>query len=230
MKFKSALIKGKFIRRYKRFMADIQLMDGTVIVAHTANSGSMKTCLEEGAEVYLTYDPNPNRKTHYTWEMIKIGGGWVGINTSWPNLIAYEAIANNQIDELSGYGHVEREVKFGDSRFDIFCSNSSEKCFVEVKNVTLKEGNLALFPDAITSRGLKHLNTLCQVKKEGYRAVMLYVVQRVDVEVFTVADKIDPEYAKGLKNAMKCGVEVLVYQVKVSPEEIEIFKKLPINI
>ena len=230
MKFKEKLIEGKLIKRYKRFLADVELADGSVVVAHCTNSGSMKSCLEDNARIYLTPVNDPKRKTKFTWEMIEIDNQWVGINTGNPNVIAFESIRDNLIPELSGYDMVKREVKFGNSRFDVMAENSKEVCFVEVKNVTYKKDKYALFPDAVTTRGLKHLNTLVEVKKSGKRAVMLYIVQRQDVEIFGPADEIDPEYAKALRNAIKNGVEVLAYQVMVSPEEIVLGKKLPIEI
>lgn len=206
------------------------LDDGNVVVAHCTNSGSMKSCLENGAEVYLSPVTDPTRKTRFTWEMIKICGSWVGINTGNPNKLAFEAISAGIIPDLSGYTNVKREVVFGDSRFDVFAENESEKCFVEVKNVTLKEGKYALFPDAVTTRGQKHLKTLMEVKKNGMRAVMLYIVQRTDVEVFAPATKIDQEYAKTLKQAVNAGVEVIVMQVEVTPEGIYMKKNLPVEI
>ena len=221
---------GTLIKRYKRFLAEIRLDDGTEVVAHCTNSGSMKSCLENGAEVYLTPVTDPKRRTKFTWEMIKINGSWVGINTANPNKLAFEAISAGLIPELSGYTNVKREVVFGDSRFDIFAENETEKCFVEVKNVSLKEGNYALFPDAITTRGQKHLKTLMEVKAHGIRAVMLYIVQRTDVEVFAPAMEIDPEYAKVLKQAVNAGVEVIVMQIEVTPEGINIKIKLPVEI
>ncbi|HPF52007.1 MAG TPA: DNA/RNA nuclease SfsA [Draconibacterium sp.] len=229
MKFKEKLIHGRLIQRYKRFLADVKLDDGTIVVAHCTNSGSMKSCLEEGAEVYLTPVNDPKRKTRYTWEMIRINDGWVGINTANPNLLAYEAIMNNEIPELSGYSHVQREVKFGDSRFDVYAENEHEKCFVEVKNVSMKEGRFALFPDAVTTRGQKHLKTLIEVKEAGMRAVMLYIVQRSDVEIFAPAVQIDPNYAHTLQEAMSAGVEVIPIQALVTPEEIRLAKKLPLG-
>jgi len=143
--------------------------------------------------------------------------------------LAYEAILNGEIPELSGYTRVQREVKFGDSRFDIFAENEHEKCFVEVKNVSMKEGQFALFPDAVTTRGQKHLKTLMEVKAAGMRAVMLYIIQRTDVELFAPAMEIDPDYAKALKVAMKAGVEVIPMQALVTPEEIRLTKKLPLG-
>ena len=221
---------GTLIKRYKRFLAEIRLDDGTEVVAHCTNSGSMKSCLENGAEVYLTPVTDLKRRTKFTWEMIKINGNWVGINTGNPNKLALEAISAGQIPELSGYTNVKREVVFGDSRFDIFAENETGKCFVEVKNVSLKEGNYALFPDAVTTRGQKHLKTLMEVKANGIRAVILYIVQRTDVEVFAPAMEIDPEYAKVLKQAVNAGVEVIVLQVEITPEGIYIKKKLPVEI
>lgn len=230
MLFKTKLIRGRLIRRYKRFLADIELYDGTVVTAHCTNSGSMKSCIEEGAPVYISPVSNPNRKTKYTWEMIYINNGWVGINTSNPNLLAYEAIKSGSIDKLKGYTTVKREVKFGDSRFDIFAENNTDKCFVEVKNVTYKEGKYALFPDAVTTRGKKHLKTLIEVKKQGIRAVMLYIIQRTDVEVFAPAGEIDPEYTKALKTASEQGVDIIALVAKVTPESIKIVKELPVEL
>lgn len=230
MKFQQKLIHGTLIKRYKRFLADVRLDDGSVVTAHCTNSGSMKSCLENDAEVYLTPVNDPARRTKFTWEMIKIGGGWVGINTGNPNKLAFEAIKEGTIPGLQGYTHVQREVVFGDSRFDVFAENETEKCFVEVKNVSLKEGKYALFPDAVTTRGQKHLKTLMEVKKKGIRAVMLYIIQRTDVEIFAPAAEIDPGYAQTLKEAVAAGVEVFPVQAKVSPEKIELIKILPAEI
>ncbi len=226
MKFEQ-LIKGKLIRRYKRFLADVQLDTGEVIVAHCTNSGSMKTCLEEGAPVYLTPVNDPKRKTKFTLELIYINNDWIGINTSVPNKLAFEWVKSGIIDKLSGYTTVKREVKFGDSRFDIYAENQREQCFVEVKNVTMKVGSFARFPDAVTTRGLKHLETLLKVKQSGIRAVMLYVIQRMDVDYFGRARDIDPEYAKALLKVHQQGVEIIPVQVKVSPEKIEYWRELP---
>ncbi len=230
MIFKENLVSGRLIKRYKRFLADIRLDDGSVVTAHCTNSGTMKSCLEDNARVFLSPVNDPKRKTKFTWEMIEIGGNWVGINTSNPNLIAYESISQGLIPELAGYTSVKREVKFADSRFDIFAEKPGESCFVEVKNVTYKEGRYALFPDAVTTRGLKHLKTLVEVKRAGHRAVMLYIVQRTDVERFAPASLIDPAYAEGLKDAVKQGVEILVYRVIVSPNAIELGERLPVEI
>ena len=230
MIFNPPLIRGKLIRRYKRFLADVQLENGDVVVAHCTNSGSMKTCIEEGAPVYLTPVNDPKRKTKFTWELIFINSGWIGINTSIPNKLAYEWIKDGIIEKLRGYTKVQREVKFGDSRFDVFAENQQEKCFVEVKNVTMKVVNYARFPDAVTTRGLKHLETLLKVKQSGIRAVMLYVIQRMDVDAFGPARDIDPDYAEALARVYKQGVEIIPVQVKVSPEKIEYWRELPFEL
>ena len=230
MKFTHPLVHGTLIKRYKRFLADVQLDNGKIVTAHCTNSGSMKTCLEEGAPLFLTPNNDPKRKTKFTWEMIYINNGWVGVNTGIPNLLAYDAIKAGIIPKLSGYTQVKREVTFGNSRFDVFAANEEEKCFVEVKNVTMKVGDFARFPDAITTRGKKHLETLSTVKKQGMRAVMLYVVQRMDVNIFGVAQEIDPDYAETLNRVHAQGVEIIAVQAKVTPESIEIVKELPFEL
>ena len=226
MKFTKPLIRGKFIKRYKRFLADIKLTGGETVTAHCTNSGSMKSCLEGDADVYMSPVDDLKRKTQFTWEMIKINGDWVGINTNIPNVLAYEAVKNGEIDELQGYTIVKREVKYGNSRFDVYAENEKEKCFIEVKNVTLKEGNFALFPDAVTKRGKKHLEELIRVKESGLRAVMLFVVQRTDVEIFAPAWNIDPDYSEKLNEAYQKGVEIIPVQADVSPGEIVIIGKM----
>ena len=230
MKFEKPLTHGRLIKRYKRFLADIKLDDEREVTAHCTNSGSMKSCIEEGAEVYMTPVDDPNRKTKFTWEMIKINGSWVGVNTNIPNRIAFEAVQNNEIEQLSGYDRVKREVTFENSRFDIYAENSREKAFIEVKNVTLKDGNYALFPDAITKRGKKHLESLMRVKEQGKRAVMLYVIQRKDIDIFAPAWDIDPEYAETLVKAYRKGVEIIPVQANVTPEEIKISNKVPFEL
>ncbi len=226
MIFVEKLIHGRLIKRYKRFLADIILDNGEIVTAHCTNSGSMKSCLEHNAEVYLSPVNDPKRKTKFTWEMIKINNDWIGINTGNPNKLAFEAVVNNEIEKLKGYSEVKREIKFGDSRFDIMAKNETETCFIEVKNVTLKEGDYALFPDAVTSRGKKHLETLVKVKENGMRAVMLYIIQRMDISIFAAAKEIDPEYAETLKVAYHSGVEIIPVQAKVTPEKINLVKEL----
>jgi sugar fermentation stimulation protein A len=226
MKFETTLVPGKLIRRYKRFLADVELEDGSIVVAHCTNSGSMISCIEEGARVYLSPASDPKRKTRFTWEMIEINGSWVGINTNIPNRLVYEAVRDGKIKQLQGYTKVKREVKFEDSRFDVYAENDKEQCFIEVKNVTMKVGDAALFPDAVTTRGRKHLETLIRVKKQGLRAVMVYVIQRMDVRYFAPARHIDPAYAESLEKAMAAGVEVIALQAKVQPEGIKLVGEL----
>lgn len=228
--FQTPLVKGYLIKRYKRFLTDVRLPNNDTVTAHCTNSGSMKSCVEEGAEVYLTPVNDPKRKTKFTWEMIKINGSWVGINTSVPNMLAFEYIKNNVIPGLEGYTSVKREVKYGDSRFDIYAENENNKCFVEVKNVTLKDKEYARFPDAKTTRGQKHLKTLMEVKKNGMRAVMLYVIQRTDVDTFGPAWDIDPEYSSLLSLAHRSGVEIIPFQIEVSPAGFKPKKILPFDL
>jgi len=238
MKFKTRLIHGRLLKRYKRFLADVVLDDGTPVTAHCTNSGSMLSCLEEGAEVFLSPADDPGRRTLFTWEMIRIGGDWVGTNTFHPNALAFEWIREGRIPGLEGLTGLKREVKWEDSRFDLYGEypegrkgpGSAQACFIEVKNVTLKVGERALFPDAVTQRGRKHLNTLVRVKKAGMHAVMLYVVQRTDVRMFSPARGIDPEYASALREAVRNGVEVIVAQARVSPEGIEFHRLLPLEL
>lgn len=220
MVFKQELVHGRLIKRYKRFLTDVELDDGTKVLAHCTNSGSMKSCLEEGAEVFLSPADDPGRKTQFTWEMIRINGSWVGIHTGRPNQLALEAIRKGEIAGLEGYTNVVPEVKIHDSRLDILAENEHEKCFVEVKNVTLKEGRYALFPDAVTQRGRKHLETLIRLRGEGYRAVMLYIIQRMDVEIFAPARSIDPDYSDTLIKAVDMGIEIIPVQAEVSPRGI----------
>jgi sugar fermentation stimulation protein A len=227
MKFQKPLVHGYLIKRYKRFLADIKLDNGNIITAHCTNSGSMKSCIEEGAEVYLTHHNDPKRRTQYTWEMIKINGQWVGINTSNPNALVFEAIQQKLILGLDMYDHVYREVKFDESRLDILAENNVERCAIEVKNVTLKEDDWALFPDSVTERGLKHLQTLMRLKSEGMRVAMVYIIQRMDVTKFAPAMNIDPAYAQGFQMAVEHGVEVFPLQTQVTPNDIQIIKKLP---
>lgn len=227
MEFKEALIHGRLVKRYLRFLADVLLDDGSLVTAHCTNSGSMKSCLEDNAEVYLTPVDDPRRKTRFTWEMIRIGEVWVGINTSHPNALAFQWLSEGLIPGLEGLTGLKREVKWEDSRFDLFGEEPAGACFIEVKNVSLREGNRALFPDSVTTRGRKHLNTLIRVRASGMRAVMLYVVQRMDVSFFSPAREIDPDYAASLDEAIRKGVEVFVAQARVSPEGITFHRMLP---
>lgn len=230
MKFKTPLIPGKLIKRYKRFLTDVELENGEVVVAHCANSGSMLSVVDPGANVWLSPANDPKRKLKYTWELIQINDAMVGINTQHPNRVVADAIEAGKIPELAGYANLRREVKYGkNSRIDILlegegASQGKGMCYVEVKNTTMRRdlspGAPAEFPDSVTARGAKHLDELSDMVREGHRAVMFYLVQRDDANAFTVAADIDPTYAERLKCAMKAGVEVLAYTCRVTPEEI----------
>lgn len=229
MKFKTPLISGYFIKRYKRFFADVQI-ENEIVVAHTANTGSMKNCLGEKWPVLLSYHDSPTRKLKYGFEMINNGNSWIGVNTSLTNKLAIEAISNGMIKELQGYSDLKPEVKIGLSRIDILLSNNlNDQCYVEVKNVTLIDNDgHCLFPDAVTERGQKHLRELLNLKEKGIRTVMLFIVQREDCNYFKIENPIDPTYCQLLKEVIKKGVEVLVYQCKLNSEEIFVYKKLEI--
>jgi len=236
MEFSTPLIPGKLIKRYKRFMTDVELENGDVVVAHCANSGSMLSVNEPGAPVWLSPANDPKRKLKFTWELVQIGDAMVGINTQHPNRIVAEAIEAGPVAELTGYDSLRREVKYGqNSRIDILLeSDDKPMCYVEVKNTTMRRdltpGAPAEFPDAVTARGAKHLEELGDMVEQGHRAVMFYLVQRDDADAFTVAADIDPTYAQGLQTAIKRGVEVVAYGCSVSPQEIEIDRPIAIEL
>lgn len=230
MKFEDTLQEGRLIKRYKRFLADVELPDGEVVVAHCANSGSMLGCKEPGSRVLLSPNRNPKAKLDWRWEMVEVDGYLVGINTSHPNAIVADAIAAGRVPELEGYTGLRREVKYGvNSRIDILLEEPG-LCYVEVKNVTLRVGDAAQFPDAVTARGAKHLRELMDMVDEGHRAVMFYLVQRGDCTSFSPAEHIDPTYAAGLRAAREKGVELLCYTCELTPEKIEISGTLPIRL
>lgn len=229
MKLPQPLYPGQLIQRYKRFLADIRLDTGELITAHCPNSGSMRGCQEPGSPVRVSRSDNPKRKLKYTWELVKANGVWVGINTMHPNKIVKEGIETGVVEELRGYPLLRTEVKYGgNSRVDILLEKPGQKCYVEIKNVTLVEDGRARFPDAVTRRGQKHLNELMQMVREGHRAVIFFVVQRADGLSVSPADDIDPEYGRLLRLAVAGGVEALAYQASVSPEEITLSRPLPV--
>lgn len=230
MKFPEALIEGRLIKRYKRFLADIELSDGNVVTAHVPNSGSMMGLIDPGNRVWISLQDRPERKLKYTLELIEVDGSLVGVNTSWPNELATEAILEGKIPELNGYFGLKREVPRGSSRFDIMLDNDKHRCYVEVKNVTLRRGQGAYFPDAVTSRGTKHLRELENVIKGGDRGVMLYIVQRMDCDYFSYAQDIDPFYWQTYKKVVSSGLEVLAYQCYMSTNMITVAKSLPIKL
>lgn len=219
------LIKGKLVKRYKRFLADIILDNGEEITAHVPNSGAMTSCIEENCDVWVTFHDNAKRKLKYTLELTKMGENLICTNTGVANKISIEAIQNGVIKELQGYKNLKPEQKYGEnSRIDILLENENEKCYVEVKSVSLKIDDYLAFPDSVTSRGTKHLNELAQMVKDGHRAVMLYVIQRTDDLPFKLACQIDKKYCEAFKEVTKNGVEVLVYQSYINLEEIYLKK------
>ncbi len=232
MEFASELKKGSFIKRYKRFFVDAELENGETVVAHCPNTGSMKGLILEGAPVYLTHNDDPKRKLKYTFEMIDTGTSLVGVNTSLPNKIVEEGVEKDLIPALTGYTNIRREVKYGEnSRIDLLLeANDKPNCYVEVKNTTLAEGATALFPDAVTSRGTKHLNELAEMVKQGHRAVMVFLCNRSDCEEFSVADEIDKVYGETFRTVLKEGVEAVCMKVRISPTEIIIDKEIPIKV
>ena len=221
MKFNKKLLQGTLIKRYKRFFADIKYKDKN-ITAHCPNSGSMMGLLDEGNKVWFSISNNPKRKLKYTLEIIEVKNEKVGINTLLTNKIVFEALENKKIDSLIKFKNIKREARFSDkTRFDFLLTNNKEKCFLEVKNVTLlREKKIAEFPDSITSRGTKHLNELCKAKKKGYQSYILYLIQREGCDSFKIAKNIDKEYEFAFVKAKKNGVKILCYDCKLSNEEI----------
>jgi sugar fermentation stimulation protein A len=217
------------IRRYKRFLADIILEDKKTVTVHCPNSGSMKGCATPGSRVFISRSSNPGRKFPFTWELVEADGFWAGINTGLPNRLVHEAIENGTVCELQGYSTIRPEVPYGEhSRIDLLLESLRQRCFVEVKNVTLVEHGQAFFPDAVTTRGQKHLNELMRVVREGDRGVIFFTVQRGDGMSVAPADTIDPEYGRLLRLALNNGVEALAYRAEVTPEEIRLTERLPV--
>jgi len=223
------LIPGTLIKRYKRFLADVQLADGSVVTAFTPNSGSMKTCSDPGSPVMLLHDPRPGRKTEYNLEMVKTGDTWVGVNTALANTLGARIVDAGLTGHplLEGFRVQKRESTWMDSRFDLEISRGEREGFVEIKNVTYRSGDTALFPDAVTTRGRKHLNTLMRARWEGYTACNLYIVQRRDCRDFTPARDIDPEYADTFDRAVREGVLMIACLLEINPEGIRFEKVLP---
>jgi sugar fermentation stimulation protein A len=231
LRFRAKLVEGRLIRRYKRFLADIQLPSG-VITAACPNTGSLMGCCEPGSRVWLSESDRVTRKYRHTWELVEVGKVIVGINTGLPNYLVAEAIGEGTIAELTGYPSVRREVAFGEeaSRVDLLLESPERApCYVEVKNVTAAaSAGVALFPDCVSERGSKHLRELIRLKARGMRPVQIYCVQRADVNEVRPADGIDYEYGQTLREAIAAGVEVLAYRAEVSASEIRIAQRIPV--
>tara|TARA_B100000427_G_C15415013_1_gene553754 strand:+ start:17 stop:709 length:693 start_codon:yes stop_codon:yes gene_type:complete len=223
MKFKERLLQGILIKRYKRFFVDIKYQNKT-ITAHCPNSGSMMGLLNDGNKVWFSQSDDPKRKLKYTLQIIEINKKMVGVNTHLTNKIILESLKEKKIKSLIKFNNIRSEVKFSENtRFDFLITNNKDKCFLEVKNVTLlRKNNMAEFPDAVTSRGTKHLKELINAKKKGYISYLLYLIQREDCKSFKIAEDIDKEYKNNFNLALKNGVKILCYDCKLSSEEIKL--------
>lgn len=235
MKFDPPLMQGTLIKRYKRFLADITLPDGSELTLHCPNTGSMKNCAEPGSTVWFSDSGNPKRKYRHTWEIVSVGAGeqaLAGINTGRANALVKEAIEAGAIPDLNGYTNIRSEVKYGEenSRIDLLLESPEQLCYVEIKNLTLGEGNIGYFPDAVTERGRKHLRELEAMVQQGHRAVLLFCVQHTGVTVARPADHIDPKYGEALRHAHGNGVEVMAWQCAMNASEIRVVRPLPVEL
>lgn len=233
MDFPAPLIPGRLIKRYKRFLADVVLDDGREVTAHTANPGRMIGLVEPGRRVYLSRSTNPSRKLPFTWELLEIGSNLIGVNPMLANELVAEALARDGIPEARGYAAVRREVAYGErrSRVDFLLEGGARpECYLEVKNVTLLAEEGALFPDAVSERGRKHLLELQDQVAAGKRALLLFVVQRPEPTWVGPAEQIDPRYAEALRSAAEAGVELCAYRARVALEGISLSEALPLRL
>jgi len=230
MNFGNKFISGLFIKRYKRFFVDIKI-NNKIITAHCPNTGSMYGLLKKGNKVWVSKSNNPNRKLKYTLEIIRDKKSKVGVNTHFTNKIVLHALQNKLIKEFKNISEIKPETKFGkNTRFDFLIADKKNKSFIEVKNVTLsRKKGLAEFPDAVTTRGLKHINELENAGKKNYKIFIIFLIQRDDCEVFTIAKDIDQDYAKALKLAVKNKLNILCYDCKFSSKGIKLNKQIKIN-
>jgi len=232
MKYPLPLEKTLLVKRYKRFLTDVIHPEKGEITVHCPNTGSMKNCWQEGWTAWILDSQNPKRKYLYTWVLAENEQGeFIGINTHYANDIVYEGIVNGRVKELSSFNQIKKEVKYGEenSRIDILLTDEDDKkTYIEVKSVTLLEGEKGegSFPDAVTTRGQKHIRELISCVEQGHRAVLFFMVQHTGIHSVSVARHIDPDYADLLDLAIKCGVEVLVYNATISPQDIRINKRL----
>ncbi len=252
MQFFPNLQTGHLVQRYKRFFADIRLEDGSVITAHCPNTGPMLGMVQPGQRVAFSKNSGKNRKLAYTWEMAWLDDTWVGTNTHTPNRLIREAFDSCQIDILSDYKALRSEVAVVDSRLDFYVTKCSELenskkilraqkiiqdniqqqekgIYIEVKNVHLRRGKQAVFPETVTTRGTRHLETLMHLVQQGFGAMMIHVVQRNDCQSFAVAADLDPNYAGAFKQAIAAGVHCIAYTCELSPQEIKLGKRIPVQ-
>jgi sugar fermentation stimulation protein A len=228
MQFSSPLTNGILIKRYKRFLADIKLENGDIITAHCPNTGTMLTCSTPGSAVCLSKSDNPKRKYQFSLEMVKVGSTWVGVNTARTNALVTEAIVHGQITELRNVDKVDAEIKTSPhTRIDLRIWQGDHSTYLEVKNCSLAVNGCAMFPDAVTIRGTKHLHELMRLVESGSHAAIFFLVQRQDTDHFAPAIHIDPEYGKALQQASDVGVRILVYQARVDPQGIHVVRALP---
>jgi sugar fermentation stimulation protein A len=228
MQFDPPLQSATLIKRYKRFLADVTTDDGKEITVHCPNSGSMRGCSTPGSQVMLSTSLNPKRKYPQTLEMIRKGGTWIGVNTMPTNTIVAEAILGGTIKELQGIDSLTREVTTAkSSRLDLLLERGDEKIYVEIKNCSLVEDGWAMFPDAVTARGTKHLNELARLVEQGHQGIIFFCIQRTDADRFRPAAHIDSLYAETLTEVSKKGVQILAYQAEILPESIIMQKSIP---
>ncbi len=229
------LTEGRILRRYKRFLADVVLADGTCVVAHVPNTGRMSSCWAPGARVQLSRATNPRRKLAWTLERVHMGAGWVGVHTGRPNAVIAEGISAGRLPELAGYQQLRREVPYASGglrgRFDLALAQGSRPdALVEIKNATLFDGERIRFPDALTQRGRKQLALLCAARKAGVRAIVLFAVNRPEGQRFSPAWAIDPDYSQALLRAVEQGVEVLAVRIQHSAQDMEMGPPLPLEL
>lgn len=231
MNFDSPLLPARLIKRYKRFLADVIFEDGQELTVYCPNTGSMMNCADPGSRIWLSFSDDPKRKYQYTWQLVETDPGELAcIHSALANQVVKEALLEDEIAELQGYDEVQSEVSYGEekSRIDVLLSRADQQCYVEVKCVTLHMGDgLGLFPDAVSTRGSKHLRELVAMKQQGHRAVLLFCVQNSAINRVAAAAEIDARYAQTLLEAVAAGVEVLVYNTEISPEGIRLKELLP---
>lgn len=229
MRFQTPLIPATLIKRYKRFLADVRLEDGRVVTAHCPNPGSMLGLRDEGTKVWLEPNDDPKKKLKFGWRLVEQNGHFISIDTGLANKVVGEALNAQSIPELAAYSSIKPEVKYGqNSRIDFLLTDPNQPdAYIEVKSVTLlRQGSTAEFPDSVTARGAKHLQDLIEVKRQGHRAVMLYLVQRTDCDHFKLGADLDPKYALGFDEARAAGVEILCYATNINPSELTIDKAI----
>lgn len=232
MRFAAPLTEGRLVRRYKRFLADVAFGSGDTATVHCANPGAMTGLAEPGMRIFLSRSESATRKLPWSWELVEVAGGLVGINTAHPNRLVGEAIAADAIPELAGYDRVRREVRYGsNSRIDFHLSaDTRPDAYVEIKNVHLSRADsLAEFPDSVTARGARHLAELSAMAAAGHRAVMIYLIQRADAAEFALARDIDPAYGAAFDRALDAGVEMIAYDCRLSIEEITVGRRVPVR-